>query len=107
MKKKIMRILIDTLKIGKSGFSGEQQVVGIFTSCNKILKVMEKEGYYFNTDNLPEQLGYIKADSIEICPECNGKKVVWRSKEIEPRVRTNWTAECPTCSGKGWVTNGK
>ena len=75
--------------------------------ADKILEVVEKEQYV-----LPDQTewnkrhGYIKASQIEICPECFGLKVI--RKKVEPDVFSivgEIMKECPTCKGKGWVSN--
>ena len=40
---------------------------------------------------IPKSEGWVKADSIEICPEC---------KELDDFGYT----DCRTCKGKGWVS---
>jgi len=94
-------------------FNMNEKTVGHL--ADKILEVVEKEGwskitkleigddrFYFTTDaiykNDKEYIpdGYIKADSIKICPECNGNSSCYLCKV---------NGICPTCKGKGWVIN--
>ena len=62
---------------------------------------------YITTQILTEvkKQGYVRVEDIEVCPECDGLKVIVSGILIDNVYEDNCTVDCSNCKGRGFIVN--